>query len=99
MWKRVKLRERYVIGPDGLTYLRSLDIVDRANIGLEGHSMGGWAVLIAAAGAPNDYRSVVIEGSSCRDASLSARGSIGSGVVQVLPPSLERVKKTSPSYP
>ncbi|MHB8626929.1 MAG: alpha/beta hydrolase family protein [Aggregatilineales bacterium] len=28
-------------GPDGLKYLRSLDIVDPNNIGLEGHSMGG----------------------------------------------------------
>src|SRR4029453_4666948 len=27
-------------GPDGLTYLRSLDFVDKNNIGLEGHSMG-----------------------------------------------------------
>lgn len=51
-------------GPDGLHYLRSLDIVDTDNIGLEGHSMGGWAVLIAAAGAPDDYRSIVIQGSS-----------------------------------
>lgn len=51
-------------GPDALAYLRSLDIVDPNNIGLEGHSMGGWAVLIAAAVYPDDYKSVVIEGSS-----------------------------------
>ncbi len=51
-------------GPAGLSYLRSLDFVDGDNVGLEGHSMGGWAVLIAAAGAPDDYRAVVIEGSS-----------------------------------
>lgn len=51
-------------GPDGLHYLRSLDFVDTDNVGLEGHSMGGWAVLIAAATAPDDYRSIVIEGSS-----------------------------------
>lgn len=51
-------------GPAGLAYLRSLEMVDTANIGLEGHSMGGWAVLIAAANAPDDYRSIVIEGSS-----------------------------------
>lgn len=51
-------------GPDGLAYLRSLDVVDTTHIGLEGHSMGGWAVLIAAAGDPDGYRSVVIEGSS-----------------------------------
>ena len=28
-------------GPAGLAYLRGLDIVDKDNIGLEGHSMGG----------------------------------------------------------
>jgi pimeloyl-ACP methyl ester carboxylesterase len=51
-------------GPDGLAYLRSLDIVDKNNIGLEGHSMGGWTVLAAAATMPNDYKSMVLEGSS-----------------------------------
>src|SRR5437764_11404733 len=51
-------------GPDGLKYLRSLDIVDKDNIGLEGHSMGGWTVLAAAALFPNDYKAMVLEGSS-----------------------------------
>jgi len=51
-------------GPDGLAYLRSLEIVDKDNIGLEGHSMGGWTVLAAAAAMPNDYKSMVLEGSS-----------------------------------
>ncbi len=51
-------------GPDGLAHLRSLDIVDRNNIGLEGHSMGGWTVLAAATAMPNDYKSMVLEGSS-----------------------------------
>ena len=51
-------------GPAGLAYLRSLDIVDKDNIGLEGHSMGGWTVLAAAALAPNDYTAMVIAGSS-----------------------------------
>jgi len=51
-------------GPDGLKHLRSLDIVDKNNIGLEGHSMGGWTVLAAAAAMPNDYKSMVLEGSS-----------------------------------
>jgi pimeloyl-ACP methyl ester carboxylesterase len=51
-------------GPDGLAYLRSLDIVDKNNIGLEGHSMGGWTVLAAAAAMPSDYKSMVLEGSS-----------------------------------
>jgi pimeloyl-ACP methyl ester carboxylesterase len=51
-------------GPDGLAYLRSLEFVDKTNIGLEGHSMGGWTVLAAATAAPNDYKSMVLEGSS-----------------------------------
>ncbi|HEY9216615.1 MAG TPA: alpha/beta fold hydrolase, partial [Phenylobacterium sp.] len=51
-------------GPEGLAYLRSLPTVDKDQIGLEGHSMGGWTVLAAAAAAPNDYRAMVLEGSS-----------------------------------
>jgi pimeloyl-ACP methyl ester carboxylesterase len=51
-------------GPDGLAYLRSLEIVDKNNIGLEGHSMGGWTVLAVATAMPNDYKSIVLEGSS-----------------------------------
>ena len=51
-------------GPDGLKFLRSLDIVDKNNIGLEGHSMGGWTVGVAAQLAPNDYKAMVMEGSS-----------------------------------
>ncbi|MES2058321.1 MAG: alpha/beta fold hydrolase [Pseudomonadota bacterium] len=51
-------------GPDGLAYLRSLPMVDTAQIGLEGHSMGGWTVLAAAAAMPDAYRSIVLEGSS-----------------------------------
>jgi pimeloyl-ACP methyl ester carboxylesterase len=51
-------------GPDALAYLRSLDVVDKNNIGLEGHSMGGWTVLAAATAMPNDYKAMVLEGSS-----------------------------------
>jgi pimeloyl-ACP methyl ester carboxylesterase len=51
-------------GPDGLAHLRSLEIVDKNNVGLEGHSMGGWTVLAAATAMPNDYKSMVLEGSS-----------------------------------
>lgn len=51
-------------GPDGLRYLRSLAFVDRDQIGLEGHSMGGWTVLHAAAAVPDGYRAMVLEGSS-----------------------------------
>jgi hypothetical protein len=49
---------------DGLAYLRSLDFVDKNKIGLEGHSMGGWASVIAAAIRPDDYAAMVLEGSS-----------------------------------
>ena len=51
-------------GPAALAYLRGLPMVDPANIGLEGHSMGGWAVLAAAAAMPGGYRALVLEGSS-----------------------------------
>jgi dienelactone hydrolase len=51
-------------GPDGLSYLRSLPMVDKDNIGLEGHSMGGWAVLKAAAAQPHAYKAMVLEGSA-----------------------------------
>jgi pimeloyl-ACP methyl ester carboxylesterase len=51
-------------GPDALAHLRSLPMVDTANIGMEGHSMGGWTVLAAAAALPDDYKAIVLEGSS-----------------------------------
>ncbi|MEX2327404.1 MAG: alpha/beta fold hydrolase, partial [Pseudomonadales bacterium] len=51
-------------GPDGLAYLRTLAFVDKDRIGLEGHSMGGWAVQLAAATRPDHYASMVLEGSS-----------------------------------
>ncbi len=51
-------------GPDGLKYLASLDIVDKNNIGLEGHSMGGSAVATAADAYPDLYKAMVLEGSS-----------------------------------
>ena len=51
-------------GPAGLRFLRSLDIVDKDNIGMEGHSMGGWTILAAAAAYPDDYKAIVLEGSS-----------------------------------
>jgi pimeloyl-ACP methyl ester carboxylesterase len=51
-------------GIDGLKYLRSLDIVDPKNVGMEGHSMGGWAILVGAAVIPDGYKSFIFEGSS-----------------------------------
>ena len=51
-------------GPDGLKYLRALQMVDKEQIGLEGHSMGGWTILAAAAAMPDAYKAMVLEGSS-----------------------------------
>jgi pimeloyl-ACP methyl ester carboxylesterase len=51
-------------GPAALAFLRGLDIVDKDNIGMEGHSMGGWTILAAAAVMPQGYKSIVLEGSS-----------------------------------
>jgi len=50
-------------GIDGLRYLRSLDIVDKDNIGLEGHSMGGWAIINTAKAFPDNYKSMVLSDS------------------------------------
>ncbi len=51
-------------GMDTLKYFRTLDIVDPANIGLEGHSMGGWASVVAAATNPGGYQSFILASSS-----------------------------------
>ena len=51
-------------GLDTLKYFRTLDIVDPKNIGLEGHSMGGWASVVAADANPDGYRSIVLASSS-----------------------------------
>src|SRR3954468_7697629 len=45
-------------GPDSLKYLRTLDIVNPKNIALEGHSMGGWASVTAAALVPDGFSSI-----------------------------------------
>jgi|TARA_Y100000310_G_scaffold312823_1_gene360512 pimeloyl-ACP methyl ester carboxylesterase len=51
-------------GPDALSYLYTLDLVDDERIGLEGHSMGGWASLATAAAHEGDYEAIVLVGSS-----------------------------------
>ncbi len=51
-------------GPASLAYLRALPFVDPANVGLEGHSMGGAPVMNAATAIPDGYRAVVLEGST-----------------------------------
>lgn len=51
-------------GPDGLAFLRTLPIVDKQRIVLEGHSMGGWAVLVAAGVMRDAYSAIVVSGSS-----------------------------------
>lgn len=58
------LNPRDMGGPAALRYLQSLPFVDRANIGLEGHSMGGMPISAAAAAQPDGYRSIVFEGST-----------------------------------
>ena len=51
-------------GPDGLRYLRTLPFVDPQAVVLEGHSMGGWASVIAAAAVPRGYQAIILSGSS-----------------------------------
>jgi pimeloyl-ACP methyl ester carboxylesterase len=51
-------------GPAALRYLQSLPFVDKTNIGLEGHSMGGVPVASAAASQPDGYKAMVLEGST-----------------------------------
>jgi len=49
---------------DGLLYLANLPFVDKKNIAVEGHSMGGWSVLSAAGKYPDLVKTVILEGSS-----------------------------------
>jgi len=51
-------------GPAALRYLQSLPQVDKSNIGLEGHSMGGAPIVGAAAAQPDGYKAMVLEGST-----------------------------------
>jgi pimeloyl-ACP methyl ester carboxylesterase len=51
-------------GAAALRYLQSLPFVDKAQIGLEGHSMGGVPVMAAAAAQPDGYKAIVLEGST-----------------------------------
>ncbi|THD81111.1 MAG: alpha/beta fold hydrolase [Phenylobacterium sp.] len=51
-------------GPPALRYLQSLPFVDKANIGMEGHSMGGVPISAAAAAQPDGYKAIVFEGST-----------------------------------
>ncbi|WP_293905943.1 alpha/beta fold hydrolase [Phenylobacterium sp.] len=51
-------------GPAALKYLKSLPVVDKAHVGMEGHSMGGGPVMAAAVSDPDGYRSIVLAGST-----------------------------------
>jgi pimeloyl-ACP methyl ester carboxylesterase len=51
-------------GVAALRYLTSLPFVDKANVGLEGHSMGGIPIGSAAAAMPDAYKAIVFEGST-----------------------------------
>jgi pimeloyl-ACP methyl ester carboxylesterase len=61
-------------GPTALGWLIEQPFVDRENVGLEGHSMGGWASVAAAAAYPDGYESMVLVG-SCRTGPASTGGS------------------------
>lgn len=63
-WSGGVLRSDGFGGPDSLKYLRSLPFVDKSNIGLEGHSLGGGPVQAAAAAMPDGYKAMVLEGST-----------------------------------
>ena len=56
--------DRDLGGPAALRYLQSLPYVDKTNIGLEGHSMGGVPISTAAAAQPAGYKAIVFEGST-----------------------------------
>jgi pimeloyl-ACP methyl ester carboxylesterase len=75
-------------GPPALAFLRSLDIVDAENIGLEGHSMGGWASVAAARAMPGAYRSIVLQGAGL---GLGGGAAVGSGGPDGEPPPLRNV--------
>ncbi len=47
-----------------LSFINTLPIVRHGDVGLIGHSMGGWASVVAAFFEPTLYRSVVLESSS-----------------------------------
>lgn len=51
-------------GPGSLAYLNSLPMVKAGDVGLIGHSMGGWASVVAAATIPKGYASVALVSSS-----------------------------------
>lgn len=51
-------------GAAALRFLQSRPFVDKSQIGMEGHSMGGVPVMSAAAAQPDGYRSIVLEGST-----------------------------------
>jgi len=61
-------------GPAALGYLRALPFVDKSNIGLEGHSLGGAPVVDAALAYPDGYKSIVLEGSTTGVLASRARG-------------------------
>jgi pimeloyl-ACP methyl ester carboxylesterase len=51
-------------GPAAFAYLQGLPMVDQANIGMAGHSLGGAPILAAAKANPDGYRSMVLVGST-----------------------------------
>ena len=72
-------------GPPALAFLRSLDFVDTANVGLEGHSMGGWASVAAARAMPDAYRAIVLQGAGLGLGGGGGGGGRGDGDEQTAP--------------
>jgi len=64
-------------GPDALNYLQRLPFVDKSQIGLEGHSMGGLPMIGAALSRPAGYRSMVLEGSTTPEPGQLGAGTPG----------------------
>jgi pimeloyl-ACP methyl ester carboxylesterase len=64
-------------GPEALAYLQALPFVDRREIGLEGHSIGGVPVVGAAIAQPDGYRAMVLEGSTTPEPGQVGEGTRG----------------------
>jgi dienelactone hydrolase len=72
-------------GPAAFSYLASQPFVDKSAIGLEGHSLGGGPVMMAARANPDGYRAIVLEGSSPSIAGFGGGGRRAGGAAPFKP--------------
>ena len=88
--------------PEGLAYLRSLPFVDKARIGMEGHSMGGFAAVAAATAMPDAYSAIVLEGSTVmrgpRPGARTGAAAAAATAPQPAPPPLRNVAVVFSKY-